>query len=175
MKYRLELEKKIERKKQEIASLETQIKEAQAYVQGLQEALRMLPKDNPLPFTPHSAEGGGGANGRQRTDEYALRQGGVVYKAWQVLKKEGKPLYIVDILKAIGREPNKANRRSLSGTLNGYFREGRIFTRPQANTFVLVEFTDSAPVNEADDLPDDFGVDSPDEEVSEVAAGDLDF
>jgi hypothetical protein len=175
MKYRIELEKKIEKKKQEIASLETQIKEAQAYVLGLQEALRMLPKDNPLPFSAPVTESAGGTNGRQRTDEYALRQGGVVYKAWQALKKEGKPLYISDLLRAIGKEPTKANRKSLSGTLNGYYREGRIFTRPQANTFGLVEFTPDGAENENDELPDDFGMDGHEEEVSEATGGEIDF
>jgi hypothetical protein len=175
MKFRIELEKKIEKKKQEIASLEAQIKEAAAYVQGLQEALRMLQKENPLPFNSAKAEATGGGSGPRRTYEQSLRRGGDVYKAWEVLKKEGKPLYIADLVKAIGKEPTKANRKSLSGTLNTYIRDGKVFKRTEANTYGLLEFGTGEVSDDADELPDNFGVDSHEEDTADSPENEIDF
>lgn len=144
MSARSEIEKKIERKNQEIAALETQIKEGRSYILGLQDALKVLPRDS----TPSS-----------NSDNRSLRTGSDVAKAEQLILREGKPLYIVKIIEGIGKEATKSNVRSLSGAINAYVREGRIFTRPKPNTYGHVSFAPSSP---EEDLPADFGMDTPD-------------
>lgn len=142
MSARTEIEKKIDKKQQEIAALEDKIKEARSYILGLQDALKVLPKET---FTVPA-------------DNRALRDGSDVFKAQQLILSEGKPLYIVKIVEGIGKEATKANIRSLSGAINAYVREGRIFTRPKPNTYGHVSFGNST--TEAD-LPPDFGLDTP--------------
>jgi hypothetical protein len=175
MKYRLELEKKIEKTRQEIASLEAQIKEANAYIQGLQEALRMLPKETYEATAGSNVERLLGTTNRQKPSEQTLRRGGDTYKAWQALQKEGKPLYINDLVKAIGKEPTKVNIKSLSGSLNSYIRDGRVFTRPLPNTYGLMEFNSNGTEDSPADLPDDFGMDEGEGLSSEELGDDAKF
>jgi hypothetical protein len=139
---RSEIEKKIDKKNQEIAGLENQIKEAKSYILGLQDALRVLPKEA----------------ASAATENRKLRAGSDVAKAEQLILKEGKSLYIVKILEGIGKETTKANIRSLGGAINAYVREGRIFTRPKPNTYGHMSFGQANP---EEDLPADFGLDTP--------------
>ena len=136
MKPRDEIQKRIERKQQEILELEMQIREAKAYIQALQETVKMLPKDSEQP-----------------NSDQVLRPGSGVAKARDVIKAAGKPLHISEILKALNLPVDKKHRVSLGGSLSGYTRRDEIFTRPLPNTFGLIEFknTGQAP-------PDDFGV-----------------
>ncbi|MGH9765359.1 MAG: hypothetical protein ACREDR_23680, partial [Blastocatellia bacterium] len=104
MSIRSQLEKKIENKRQEIKNLENQLLEANAFVQGLQEALKVLPKDsNDMNESPAT-----------------LRPGSNMAKAREVLKKAGKPMYITDLLKGMGLDLTKKNRVSVSGALGTY-------------------------------------------------------
>jgi predicted ribosome quality control (RQC) complex YloA/Tae2 family protein len=148
-----ELEKKIDKKNQEIAALEaeireteTRIREARAFVQGLQEALRSVQKD------------AGGVTLAIKTNPF--RAGSDMAKAEDYLRSTGKPAYITDILQGIGKEVNKTNTKSVAGAMNNYAREGRVFTRTAANTFFLLELQSSD--DSETDLPDDFGIDEPD-------------
>src|SRR5687767_8758672 len=125
MGLREEFLKRIEKKQQEIMELGLQIREATAYVQALQDTLRLLPKDASQP-------------------QQALRPGTGVAKAREAIKKAGKPMHISDILKAIGFPVDKSHRLSLSGSLAGYVRREEIFTRPAPNTFGLVELGHNA-------------------------------
>lgn len=136
MALREDIERKIERKQADIRSWEISIREAQAYIQALQDTLKMLP--------------------RERSGEQAnrtLRSGSSVAKARDAIAKAGEPLYIADILRALGRPDNKKNRLSLSGSLGHYVRKGEIFTRTDQNTFGLVEF-EEAPNDEEPPQPD---------------------
>jgi hypothetical protein len=143
MSARTEIEKKIEKKNQDILSLENQIREARSYIAGLQDALKSIPKD------PVQAD-----NGTKK-----LRAGTDAAKAEQFILKAGKAMYIVKILEGIGKEVTKGNIRSLGGALNAYVRAGHVFTKTAPNTFGHISFGDS--VSDEDDLPPDFGLDSP--------------
>ena len=48
------------------------------------------------------------------------------------------------LLEAAGKEPTKANRVSLVGSLGGYVRKGKIFTRPAPSVFGLVELEEKS-------------------------------
>ncbi len=143
MTLRDELLKRIERKQAEIAELEIQIREAKAYLQGLQDMLRFLPKE-------HSALGD--------TDQ-SLRPDSAVAKARDAIKAAGKPLHISSILKALNRPVDADNRHAVSGSISAYVRKGMIFTRPAPNTFGLLELGEPTSEEANDDLPDDFGLD----------------
>ncbi|HYH00082.1 MAG TPA: hypothetical protein VD837_13185 [Terriglobales bacterium] len=129
----------IDKKTQEIRDLELKLREANAYVQAIQDSMRLLPRDQ---------EGG--------TVDVELRAGTSLAKTRDVLKKAGAPLHVSEILKQIGRPTDKKSRVSLSGTLAGYVRAGKVFTRPAPNTFGLVEFGNTV-TPEGDDLPEEFG------------------
>lgn len=150
MGLREEFQKRIEKKNLEIAELELQIREAAAYIQALQDSLRLLPKDTDV---------------KQINPEQTLRPGTGIYNAKEAIRKAGKPLHISEILKAVGLPVDKKNRLSLAGSLASYARRKEIFTRPAPNTFGLAELklsTDS-PMK----LPDNFGFPSR-EEIAEA-------
>lgn len=141
MSIRAQIEKKIENKKQEIADLEGKLREANAFLQGLQEALKVLPRE--------------GAD--ERRTEQVLRPGSNMAKARDLLRRVGKPMYIVDLLKGIGVEVTRSNRASISGSLGNYARKREIFTAHGQNIFGLIEF--DASQTSSDEPPDDFGID----------------
>lgn len=146
MKFRDDLLKRIEKKELEIRDLEKQLAAAQAYLQALQETIRMLPKE------PRTG---------QSPPAQILRPGSGVAKAREAILKAGKPLHITELLKALGRAVDKNSRVSLSGSLSGYVKRNEIFTRPAPNTFGLIELNHSQMPE--DEPPEDFGV-LPDDE-----------
>jgi len=136
MGYKNELQKKIDKKTTEINELENKLLEAKAYLQGLYDSLKLLPKENVSP-----------------ADD--LRQGSDMAKARKAILKMGKPLHIVEILKEIGKDANKSNKLSLAGSLSACVRKGRVFTKSAPNTFGLIEMGEN---KNATEPPDDFGV-----------------
>src|SRR5688572_12737666 len=99
MSLRTELEKKIDRKNQEIANLEAQIRESKAFVQGLQEALRSVAKD--------TVQVGAAAAREQQ-----FRANSDMAKARDYILSIGRPAPIAELLGGIGKEPTKANSKS---------------------------------------------------------------
>ena len=128
--------------------MEAQINGAKNYLQGMEDALKLLPRDD--------AETGA-----------VLRPGSNLAKARDAIKQAGKPMHVSDLLAALGRDITRMNRSGLSGSMAAYVRRGEIFTRPAPNTFGLVEFGPngvSSPDNASDlnsesedQLPPDFG------------------
>jgi hypothetical protein len=60
-----------------------------------------------------------------------------------------------EILKALGKPSDKEHRMSLAGTLSGYARDGKVFTKTAPNTFGLLEF--KSVQREEEELPEEFG------------------
>jgi len=146
MDLRKELKRKIERKHSEIQQwqadsreLETKIREANAYVAGIEETLKLLPRENPAEL----------ANA-------ALRPDSAVARAREAILKAGKPLHINELLKVLGKAVNHDSKASLSGSIGAYVRSKQFFTRTAPNTFGLIELESKAEAE--DDLPPDFGV-----------------
>ncbi len=119
MQIQRELERRIEKKRQEIVVLKQQLGNAETYVEALLDTLKLLPKEG--------------------DKEVVLRPGTDLAKARDFIKAHGRPQHVTDILKGIGKEVNKANKISLSGSLSGYVRKGILFTKPSPNTFSLIE------------------------------------
>jgi hypothetical protein len=127
MSLRDELLKRIEKKQAEIREHEDRIREATAYIQGLQDTLKLVPKEDEF-----------------GSQEVSLRHGSNIAKARDALKAAGKPLHITEILKAIGQPSDKKHRLALGGSIAAYARKDMVFTKPAPNTFGLVEFETNA-------------------------------
>ena len=145
MALRDEIQKKIERKQQEIVDLErgfeVQIASARAYIQALLDLLKTLPRD------------GEGSN-----PEQVLRQNSIMARAREAILGAGRPLHINEILRALGRPLDSPNKVSVAGSLANYVRKGEIFSRPAPNTFGLLELGHTAkPVALATHPPEGFG------------------
>lgn len=149
MDLRRELNRKIERKQADIKEWEKErnerdamIREGYAYISGLSETLKLLPKETPA-----------------TTAALALRAGSEVARARDAILKAGKPLHVDELLKAIGKAVSHNSKASLSGSLATYARKEVVFTRPAPNTFGLFELEqDSSPeVILEDEPPPNFG------------------
>lgn len=137
MGIRENFQKLINKKQQEVTELELQIREAKAYIQGLEDSMKLLPRD---------------ANAAV---EHTLRPDSSLAKTRDAIKAAGAPMPIADILKAIGKPQDKKHRVSLAGTLSGYARNGKVFTKTAPNTFGLIELR--VPTGDEDELPEEFG------------------
>jgi hypothetical protein len=147
MGLRQDLIRRIERKKTEIAELQTQIRLAQEYVQALEDTLRLVPKD--------ASDG---------PNAVTLRPNSSLAKARDAIRQAGRPLHVTALLQAIGKGTSRNERAALSGTLAAYVRRGEIFTRPEPNTFGLVDLP-SSPANDNVPLeiePDNVPIDDDD-------------
>ena len=142
MGLRENFQKLIDKKQQEIRGLEIQTREANAYIQALQDSMKLLPRE-----TQDGLESG-----------HQLREGSALAKTRDLLRHSGAPLPIGEILKLLGKPQDKKHRISLGGTLSGYARKGRIFTKTAPNTFGLLEFgTPESEPEPEDELPAEFG------------------
>ena len=118
------------------ARIESEIQAATAAVEAFKEALSLAPE---------------ASSGMAGVTE--LRKGSTTAKAYEALKDAGEPLHINKLLAAIGREPTRSARTSLSGSIAAYVRRGEIFTRTDPNTFGLVEWA-SGETNEEEERAD---------------------
>jgi seryl-tRNA synthetase len=123
MALRDELLRRIEKKQEEIFSLESQLREAKSYLQALEDTVRILPRE--------------GVN--EGMAEAVLRPGSTIAKARDAILAAGHPLHIQDLLSAVGKPATKETRAAVSGSLSFYVRRAEIFTRPAPNTFGLIE------------------------------------
>lgn len=139
MGIRENFQKLIDRKNQEISDLELQIREARAYVQAIQDSMKLLPRDN-----------------NSTVADYTLRPDSTLAKVRDVIRAAGQPLPIADILKSVNKPADKKNRVSLTGTLSSYVRQGKVFTKTAPNTFGLIEMG-TVTESEEEDIPEEFG------------------
>lgn len=165
MGLREDIQRKIDKKQQELAERDIafQIEKASAaaYIQAMQDMLKSLPRD----FTD------------AKTAQQVLRPGSAMARVKEAIEAAGKPLHILEILRAIGRPPSKENRTSIGGSISNYARRGEIFVRTAPNTFGLLGMEGA----KASEPPDDFGevrvrpaslVPIPDDDGDEEADGD---
>jgi hypothetical protein len=141
MGLRENFQKLIERKQAEIRELEVQIREAQSYLQALQDSAKLL---------PNATDNNGAASA-----EFTLRPGTSLAGVRDIIKENGGPMHINEILTKLGKAIDNQNRVSLVGTLGSYSRKGRIFSRTAPNTFGLLELGHRE--STVDAIPEMFG------------------
>ena len=149
MSVRTDLEKRIEKEKQKVAELRSQTERSEAFIEGLREALKMLPRD-------------GEKEPRRANKAKAIttfRPGSNVEKAYNLLRQTAKAMHISEILVGIGEEDTKVNRMSLSSSLSRYVRNNQVFSRPRPNSFALKESMDTR-VTPIPQLPPGFGAET---------------
>jgi hypothetical protein len=167
MALRDELLLRIEKKKKEIKQMETKIREAGIYVEALEETLSMIPQD--------------GDEVAAASLPTALREGTNIAKAREALQRAGRPLHLVDLLKAMGKPVDKESRAALAGSLGSYARRNEIFLRAGPNTFGLIEGHNGEAVLHKDaaqqrrEPPPNFGVDETTEEDIAITDDDIPF
>lgn len=134
---------KLRKKELEIQSLEEKLRAARVYVQALQDVIKMLSVGADFP-----------------PSDVALKPGSAVAQARDIILSRGSPVYIGDLMTALGRESNRESRASLTSSLAAYVRRGEIFTRPAPNTFGLIELGHQEATQETvAEPPPDFGRD----------------
>ncbi len=131
------MESRIADQLRKIANAEMELTRMKAYLDGLQDSLKLLPQEGAV------------------SQSKALRDGSDLAKARDILKQEGKAVHLDELLRRIGKEANRNNKGALGGSLSGYVRKGQIFTRPGPNVFGLLEFEN---VNAPEAPPEDFGL-----------------
>jgi hypothetical protein len=156
MGVRESLQRLIERKQGEVRELEMKVREANAYLQALQDSLRLIPKEADAPVS----------------GEFSLRPGSTLAKVRAVIQANGAPMHINEILKSLNKPVDLATRTSLVGTLGSYSRKNRIFSRPAPNTFGLLE-ADQNRTTTDDDIPSSFG--KMDDAIPEMTDDDIPF
>ena len=124
MYLRTELERRIEQERQKVADLQSQVERAEAFIAGLEEAMKLVPPD---------------VVENKRQVRHTPRSKSDVQKAKLQLSAMGHSMHISDILQAIGKEDTKQNRASLSSSLARYARKGKVFRRDGPNEFSLIQ------------------------------------
>ena len=129
---RIELERMVKRKREEILTLERTLAEEKKFLQGVEASLKCITKTST------------GA-------VIKVREGSDIAKAQAALRAAKTPLHIIEILKYIDKEPTKSNRASLGGSLGSYASSGKIFKKTGPNVYSLLEFDNESESTESDE------------------------
>src|SRR5258708_1575527 len=126
-----DIRKKIEKKNQRLVelevakdSLEMEIRETTAVIEAYQEILKITPPD---------------ADGADKAQPN-LRAGSLPALARTALQKHGTAMHVAKLLEAMAKPVTQENRIALSSSLSSYAKDKKIFTKPEANTFGLLEW-----------------------------------
>jgi hypothetical protein len=119
---RRDLERKIERKRQEVDDLLRKAQDEQVYLRALEDTLKMLPKDSEVGV------------------KVVLRAGSDLEKVQNIIRKAGHSLHIAKIVEQMGKPYSANELAGLIGSLSSYSRRQRVFTKTAPNTFGLLEF-----------------------------------
>jgi hypothetical protein len=114
-------EEKIKQLHQKMRELELDERDHQLHLGGLMSALKIIGKS---PSAPKQQD---------------LREGTEVSRVRDIIKEANTPLHINAITEKLG-ETGREKRLSLSGTLNSYAKDGRVFSKAGPNTYGLLEF-----------------------------------
>ena len=124
------VQNQLKRKTKDLQELESkrleidiQISAAQGAISALEEVMKHFPKED-IDGDPARS----------------LRAGGQVHRIYIILKKNGKPMHITEILEAMGKNTDIKSQQATGSQLNSYVRDGRIFSRDTPNTFGLKEW-----------------------------------
>ena len=129
-------EKEIQQLELDRQELDVKILNAHAYITGVKDSMRHLPKDEV-----------------DKDSASSLRKGKSIAKIYDILKHSGSPMHITDILTALGKDTDTKSQQATGSQLNNYVRDDRIFMRPLANTFGLKEW-DTKPLTSLENTED---------------------
>lgn len=127
----------------EISYYEERLRDAKIYLKGLLDAVRVssrAPAPQPAPAAPTGSTAPAEKPPDvpdEETQPIRLRPGTAIAGARDAILAAGQPLYISDILAAMGR--SEEDRVSLVGSLSKYVGREEVFIRTAPNTFGLLE------------------------------------
>jgi hypothetical protein len=151
MDHREELQKRIEKKRRDLEKLEAEVRDGRAYLRALEDTFRLLEGD-----------------GDEENTAASLRPGSDIARSETIIRTAGRPLHITDILKALGKPPDKRNKESLSSSLYSYAKKGQVFAKFGPNIFGLAEMPKLKEQAGNGEPPDDFGAEEPAVDATEV-------
>lgn len=103
-----------------VTDSEQRLMDAAGRISAFEEAIKVLPKEGEVS---------------------ELRPGSQLAEIRDMIRGEGKPMTLREILERKGWEHDEGKRNSIRGSISGYAREGRVFTKEEApDTFGLIEF-----------------------------------
>jgi hypothetical protein len=117
------LNQKIAKKNHEIQALEEKVKGARAYLQALLDLKKEI----------------GRSDAESEPGDVTVKSGSIIDLAKEAIILADRPLTLDEIISAIGREPTRESRASVSGSLSAYVRRDEVFTRPAPSVFGLKE------------------------------------
>jgi len=161
---REQYQKILERKRVEAEALRAQLIAVEAYIEAMQDAIKLLPKEpNGEPFTAPI--------------QTQLREGTKLAKVRESLLSKGKPLRINEILQDIGEPVTKEARVALSGSLGQYAKQGKIFKKTGPNIFGLLDYSDVSQTETEIQEKEEDAEDStaPDIQSAEITEDDIPF
>ena len=132
---------RIRRKEAEIAKLKGELASAEAYLQALNDSVKMLPRD-----------------ASDDTSAPTIRPNSLVGRALELLKTAGVPMHVNEILTELGLPIE--NRNSVASQLSAYTRRGDTFERTAPNTFGLRAWGSASP-HEPEDANGDVDAEPP--------------
>lgn len=133
MGLREQIETTIRNKENEIKLNESKIRDARLVVQALRDALQSSGDEQEVRDISRQQR-----KKKIKPGKASLRPDSAPYKVKELLKSNGHPVHISEILLGIGL--TKDNKSSLVSTLSGYVKERKEFTRTAPNTFGLIEW-----------------------------------
>lgn len=147
------IEKRIQRERQKISDLRIQIERSDAFIQGLQEALKIIPQ---------SADGKS-VNSESPRTKLSFRSNSKTKKASAFLKQVAKPMRVDEILKGIGEPVTAASKASMASGLYRAAKKGGEIQNVSPGFFAVKEpqtetkETKRTETKEIFNLPSDFG------------------
>ncbi len=154
MGLRQDLERKVEKKKNEIEKIRAEIQgrlleieKIQGYISGLQDAIKSAGTIGIISSEKEDVP--------VESKERGLRIDSLPYKARMFLQKHGKPAHISEILNGISVDNTRSHRVSLGWSLNTYSLQNQIFVKSGPNVFGLKEYPipQKPPENSEENLP----------------------
>jgi hypothetical protein len=121
--------RRIEKKRAEVDAQRTALRLEERYLEAMLDAYKLLPRS------------GEDSNGSSRPS--GLRMKSNTGKAYEALKRLGRPVHIKDLIETMGLKVNRTTTQGLASSLRAYVNKGEIFTKPAPNTYGLVEFGES--------------------------------
>jgi len=123
----------IKEKQAAIARLQAELDEARALLSGVHTGgrarVRFIPSGNAT--RTRKAKG---------SPVLPYKPGSSVGRAAKVLRTEGKPLHVDELLPRVQRRGHEVKKTTLVGNLSRYVNAGVVFNRPAPNTFGLLEW-----------------------------------
>ena len=136
------IEAKVARERAGEKEMEMKISDARTRLAALREAASVFGETVPISAKKITTSASSIAHQPETKVHKDLRPSSELYTVREILRKNGKPTELDEILVGLGHPGEKSKRSSLRGTLMGYAKLGHVFTleSKKPHVFGLLEF-----------------------------------